>query len=136
MQNDARSKQMTQRMRKLERANKRLWFVVLLIGVTLVLTVTLPSNIVRARAFVLVDEDGQLRAALSARGEGAMLVLQTPNEQVQAELYVGQDHAALDLRAPNRAIVLSTSEDRLGLYTQRGGELLLPVMERWSPSGR
>ena len=138
MDRGERNELMAVRLRKLERANRRLWFLVSLIGIAFVLSVALPQDSVRARRFILVDENGEYRGVLSAREEFARLILQTPDDQFGAELRVGQDYAYLTLRTPDSSVVVTTRDDRLGMSIVNEGSIRRPIMEPegGAPQGR
>ena len=75
-----------ERMNHLERTNRRLTMALVLVGMATIITVAAgmgPAeavpNVVKARSFVLVDENGKERATLSVTRFGTQLTLVDEN---------------------------------------------------------
>ncbi len=93
-----------ERLARLERKNRRLTLALVLMGVaaTLVVTVGMERNeavseVVKARNFLLVDENGKTRAALEMIGDESSLVLSDKSGKERATLKVDNDFGP-DLR--------------------------------------
>jgi len=97
-----------ERLTRLERKNRRLTLAVLLTGVAAALVVTVGMarteavpDAVRAHSFVLLDENGKVRAMLAVAKDGPGLRLSDENGKLRASLGVTEDGPGLHLLDEN-----------------------------------
>ena len=125
------SKDTAASLMRLERKVGRLSVLCGLLGVTLLLSVVMPTYEVRAQRFVLLDDDGQQRGMWRVRSQDAALILQDTTGVWRAVVNVNDDDAELWLSHPGREqeptrVTLSSDGPRV-VVVDETGETVVPL---------
>lgn len=138
---------LSDRLLSLERRQRLLMVIVAVLGLVLVWRESAPREFVRARNFVLIDEEGMQRGIWRVRDTVPKLILQNTNGVWKAVLGVDDGGGTLELYGPggDSSIRLTATQDtpRLELRNAATQQALseqtldgVPLVELAGPAGR
>lgn len=120
------------RLTRLERKNRRLTLAMLLTGVAAALVVTIGAarpeavrDVVRAHSFVLLDENGKMRALLAVTENEPMLGLADENGRVRAGMAIDKGSPRFVLWDENSTEQASLSLSKKGPGLQLGSKEMM-----------
>ena len=126
MTTEQRLEDLETELQRAKRRNRLLLAVVLLAAIVMTAGIARRENVIKANAFVLLDENGKTRAALDVGKDGPKLGLYDENGKLRAGLSVGKDGSGLALSDENE-------KRRAGLAVVKEGPGLILADENEKP---